>query len=132
MVHIIRPHAHYPQYAHEGGHREGRVGGREGGREGGRREGEDTPRRCTSTVSIGTHEWSISLDHMHTTHSMHMRGGGGREGGGEGKGRGGRYARGGEECTIILKGWGERENTTLTCTCMLYRHRSHTYCCVGG
>ena len=50
---------------------------------------------------------------------------GGREGGREV----GSIHIGGEH---IGKGWEERENTTLTCTCMLYRHRSHTYCCVGG
>ena len=45
--------------------------------------------------------------HIHTTHNR----GGGVDGG-----------KGGE---------GGRENTTLTCTCMVYRHRSHTYRCVG-
>ena len=85
------------------------VHGREGGREGGKisyGEGRVKVKIHYVRTCTGTHEWSI------TTHSTHMRGGG--------------------ECIIIGKGWGERENTTLTCTCMLYRHRSHTYCCVGG
>ena len=63
------------------------------------------PMRDSVIACTGTHERST------TTHSTHMRG---------------------VEGMHIGKGWGERDNTTLTCTCMLYRHRSHTYCCVGG
>ena len=66
---------------------------------------------CSCT---GTNEWSI--DHIYTTHSLHMEE---------------REREGGTDRKCEKGGEGGRENTTLTCTCMVYRHRSHTYRCVG-